>query len=79
MEYVDTVEACLSINTELHDTTMVRAFPMSTNANDQVLLALGSDQNKGQSMYSRRFICAKSHNTMKRSANVVQHAFFDVG
>ena len=52
---------------------------MSTNANDQVLLALGSDQNKGQSMHSHRFICVKSHNAMKRSANVVQHAFFDVG
>ena len=57
---------------------MVRAFPTSTNANDQVLLALGSDRNKGQSMYCR-FICVKSHNAMKRSANVVQHAFFDVG
>ena len=58
---------------------MVRVFPMSTNANDQVLLALGSDQSKGQFMHSHRFICVKSHNAMKHSANVVQHALFDVG
>ena len=45
---------------------MVRAFPTSTNANEQVLLALGSDctgrddveisRDKGQSVCSRRFI-----------------------
>ena len=52
---------------------MVRAFPMSTNANEHVLLALGSDykgrddieisQDRGQSACSHRFIRAKPHET----------------
>ena len=52
---------------------MVRAFPTSINANEHVLLALGSDrtgrddvgisQGGGQSVCSRRFICVKPHET----------------
>ena len=52
---------------------MVRAFPTSTNANEHVLLALGSDctgrddveinQGRGLSACSRRFIRMKSCET----------------
>ena len=52
---------------------MMRAFPTSTNANKQILLALGSDRTgrdnvevsrgRGQSACSRRFIRAKSRET----------------
>ena len=52
---------------------MVRAFPTSTNANEHVLLALGSDRTgrddveisrgRGQSACSRRFIRVKPRKT----------------
>ena len=49
---------------------MVRAFPTSTNANEHVVLALGTDrmgreinQGRGQSACSRRFIRVKSRET----------------
>ena len=70
----------------------MRVFPTSTNASEQVLLAIDSDrmgrddveicQGKDQSACSCRFIRVKSRDTIKRSANAAQHAvssFFDVG
>ena len=52
---------------------MVRVFPISTNANEHVVLALGFDctgrdnveicRGRGQSMCSCRFICVKAHET----------------
>ena len=50
---------------------MARAFPMFTNANEHILLALGSkgrddveiSRGRGQSACSRMFICVKSHET----------------
>ena len=48
----------------------MRAFPTSTNANEHVLLALGSDRTgrddvevRGQSACSRRFIRVKPRET----------------
>ena len=70
----------------------MRAFPTSTNANEQVLLALGSDRTgrddvkisrgKSQSTCSCRLIHAKSCDTIKRSVNAAQlvvSSFFDDG
>ena len=52
---------------------VVGAFPTSTNANEHILLALGSDRKgrddveisrgRGQSVCSRKFIRVKSHET----------------
>ena len=70
----------------------MRAFPTSTNANEQVLLALDSDRTGrddveisrggGQSACSRRFIRVKPHETnVQRMLYSMLHvsSFFDVG
>ena len=64
---------------------------MSTNANEHVLLALGSDhtarddveisQGRGQSACSHRFNCVKARKTNVQRMLYMQHAgrsFFDV-